>query len=967
MDLGGSRYRSVSQASLNSAYQSHERRSTTPRLRSPSQPRLPFQSLNDTSALLRSTGPLESMLKTTTETGDLGIYSINSGLPSNTSRPPRTRVGHKRARRPARPYYDEDKYGPIRDDRRSLPSYRDTTSEIISLYGSPGVPHPRSFSPASEGQRTHSLTTCSSRRVPSFKSSGTFHSQQSNNGHQRPRSPFPYPTRLRRPGVRPSSPAVTDNGLIDHRRMVEIDRSSHRMNYSSHMHRGYRKHRRYPPLSLRPEFSRSMSSLPPRSSSAPYYGSRANPSRRPSGAGYPPSKSPYLQYMPGDHSVRSASLTSIVDMYHGRAPDDTMQPLRSPSSFYYDYTEEFDKGFPCEFEYASTISSPQGHTIGILRRDDMEETDTAPPASFKDSYGNSALPESKQTQVASVPMYGNLHASSPKRQEFYDSDINSSCKETPISIKRTQQSPMQPVCEQPATEKLEDNRPEIRDIDTKPRGEQPKESHLMTSTLAQCGSPVLSIDTSEGDWVWEGSQKEKGSGKHDTVRASPPPVLPTAEARCPDEPSLHMGNEEAVSMSPKLHGAHHRRTPANTNIKITNKNEVVLPKQDAPQDVPKANIGAGILSPNPISPAHQLRVTNSIPQLMKALPPLPDEAQYNPDLQCWSSTRHTAAQAYTMYASSPANNAIRLESKVGVDRMSSNPVSRTNDSAKLSYYPTQSNPSRFKVRLRSSKSGLQSKWSLDSPGIPERSSSNHIKPRLRLKVSRSRMSNKLMGPDVTIVRNSPLKQYSSLLELNNFPHRDAFTDRSSFREALEEQLAQFGVDKRLSNIDEGSLRGPSRQLSDQFDIPYPPSTKGIVTAELVNQPKFDSGFGIFDRWDFDKTLYSGKNFIRKNFDRTLYSKPMRNKSSFLRHRASPTNMRKRPRGPANLSDPTPLRSEITQGSSFEDSMLTPSVMLPQRIRNRTRRVKRWAAEAKKAVQALMRRTLSRSRDSGSER
>lgn len=489
----------------------------------------------------------------------------------------------------------------------------------------------------------------------------------------------------------------------------------------------------------------------------------------------------------------------------------------------------------------------------------------------------------------------------------------------------------------------------------------------MTSTLAQCGSPVLSIDTSEGDWVWEGSQKEKGSGKHDTVRASPPPVLPKTEARCPDEPSLHMGNEEAVSMKPKLHGAHHRRTPANTNIKITNKNEVVLPKQDAPQDVPKANIGAGILSPNPISPAHQLRVTNSIPRLMKALPPLPDEAQYNPDLQCWSSTRHTAAQAYTMYASSPANNAIRLESKVGVDRMSSNPVSRTNDSTKPSYYPTQSNPSRFKVRLRSSKSGLQSKWNLDSPGIPERSSSNPIKPRLKLKVSRSRMSNKLMGPDITIVRNSPLNQYSSLLELKNFPHRDAFTDRSSFREALEEQLAQFGVDKRLSNIDEGTLRGHSRQLSDQFDIPYPPSTKGIVTAELVNQPKFDSGFGIFDRWDFDKTLYSGKNFIRKNFDRTLYSKPMRNKSSFLRHRASPTDMRKRPRGPTNLSDPTPLRSEITQGSSFEDSMLTPSVLLPQRIRNRTRRVKRWAAEAKKAVQALMRRTLSRSRDSGSER
>jgi hypothetical protein len=501
----------------------------------------------------------------------------------------------------------------------------------------------------------------------------------------------------------------------------------------------------------------------------------------------------------------------------------------------------------------------------------------------------------------------------------------------------------------------------ICDMVTKPREEQPKEGSLMTSTLAQRGSPVLSIDTSEDDWVWGGSQKEKEAGEYDTVRTSPPPVPPKTKARCPDKPSLHVGNKrEAVK--PKLRGAHHRRTPTNTNIKVRDKNDVALPKQG----VPKATGGDGILSPNPISPAHQLRVTNSIPQLMKVLPPLPDEAQHNSNLPCWSSSGNTAVPAHKMYASSPANNVTPLESKVGADEMLSKPVSRIDDLTKPDYHQTQTNASRFKVRLRSSRSGLQSKWSLESPGIPERSSSNPIKPRLRLKVSRSRMSNKFMGPDGTIVRNSPLKQYNSLLELKNFPHRDGFTDRSSFREALEEQLAQLGIDKRLSNIDEGTIRGPSRQLSDQFDIPYPPSTKGIVTAELVSQPKFDSGLGIFDRWDFDKTLYSGKNFIRENFDRTLYSKPIRKKSSFLRSRAAPTSIRKRQRGTANLSDPTPLRSEITQGSSFEDSMLTPSVMLPQRIRNRTRRVKRWAVEAKRAVQALMRRTLSRSQHSDSE-
>jgi hypothetical protein len=227
MALSNSRHRSASPSSLQSTYDTHEGTSNTPRQRSPSQPRLPFQSLNETSVLLRHHGPLESMLKTTTETGDLGVYSIN--LPSLSTRhhPPHSRASHRDKKRPARSRHDDSKYGATRDDRRSLPSYRDPTSEILSLYSGSQIPYSRSYSPTSEDQRSHSMTTCSSRRVPSYKSSGTFSSQQSNGDLQRPRSPFPYPARLKRPGVRPSSPAVTDNGLIDYRRMVEIDRSAH--------------------------------------------------------------------------------------------------------------------------------------------------------------------------------------------------------------------------------------------------------------------------------------------------------------------------------------------------------------------------------------------------------------------------------------------------------------------------------------------------------------------------------------------------------------------------------------------------------------------------------------------------------------------------------------------------------------------------------------------------------------------
>ena len=93
------------------------------------------------------------------------------------------------------------------DDGRPFRSYRDTTSEIISLYA-------------------YSITSNSSRCLPSHKASAIVQSHSTGGQLQRPRSPFPYPTRLKRPGVRSASPAVTDNGCVDYSRMIELDRVS---------------------------------------------------------------------------------------------------------------------------------------------------------------------------------------------------------------------------------------------------------------------------------------------------------------------------------------------------------------------------------------------------------------------------------------------------------------------------------------------------------------------------------------------------------------------------------------------------------------------------------------------------------------------------------------------------------------------------------------------------------------------
>jgi hypothetical protein len=172
------------------------------------------------------------MLKTTTETGDIGIFSIGPKLPSPATyhQPPRLRRRLKDValHPPRHPYHRHGERDAFHDDRKRLPSYRDTTSEIISLYGSDTQgSYSRSFSPSiDDSRRSYSLTTCSSQALPSHKSYGTLQSYSSSREAPRPRSPFPYPTRLKRPGVRPCSPALTDGGVVELRRIAHYDRAS---------------------------------------------------------------------------------------------------------------------------------------------------------------------------------------------------------------------------------------------------------------------------------------------------------------------------------------------------------------------------------------------------------------------------------------------------------------------------------------------------------------------------------------------------------------------------------------------------------------------------------------------------------------------------------------------------------------------------------------------------------------------
>ncbi|KAK0655724.1 hypothetical protein B0T16DRAFT_17428 [Cercophora newfieldiana] len=190
-------------------------------------------------------------------------------------------------------------------------------------------------------QRSYSMTSCSSRYQ---KPTQALQDHVNQSSLQRPRSPFPYPTRLKRPGVRPSSPALTDNG-VDYSRMVGIDRVSYRTVHGSYRPT-YPSHGRRPT----PKLPRLRANSPGMSYLR-YDGVSGSQISRAMSSSVPPGwRNRYNGRSASEQSLRSSSLTSIVDMYRPPSCTPSVQslPLRPQAygAFYYDYSEDFDNQDP---------------------------------------------------------------------------------------------------------------------------------------------------------------------------------------------------------------------------------------------------------------------------------------------------------------------------------------------------------------------------------------------------------------------------------------------------------------------------------------------------------------------------------------------------------------------------------------------------------------------------------------------
>ncbi|KAG6012964.1 hypothetical protein E4U43_007552 [Claviceps pusilla] len=164
MDMAKRRLGTSSNGSLHSTFTTYGSHFPTapagPRNQASAQQRRPLRSISHNPSLPPSPGLLVSMLKTATEMGDVGTFPMQKQpvTPTVYHQLPRSRSDLVAATPPPKytPKRNENYY--YAEDGRPFRSYRDTTSEIISLYAYDNQPHIGNHAESFQRRRTPETT-----------------------------------------------------------------------------------------------------------------------------------------------------------------------------------------------------------------------------------------------------------------------------------------------------------------------------------------------------------------------------------------------------------------------------------------------------------------------------------------------------------------------------------------------------------------------------------------------------------------------------------------------------------------------------------------------------------------------------------------------------------------------------------------------------------------------------------------
>ncbi|KAI1098491.1 hypothetical protein F4804DRAFT_122588 [Jackrogersella minutella] len=882
---------SSSHGTLHSSY-SHGRPAHGP---SPGRPlHKPLRSVNENSVLLPSPGALESMLKTTTETGDIGIFSIKPVPPSPQRRDTLSEIGQQHPS--PRPSMDELRR---RNNGKNPSSCRDTTSEIISMYGSESHKSTTStLTPTSSeeiGLRSYSMTTCGSRHLSHHRSTTTLQSQTSGGPLQRPRSPFPYPTRLKRPGVRPASPALTETGRVDYSRMVEIDRSSYRT-----VHGPYKPFyppmlRRPPPLGFHVDATLSSVSLPSQGPPHNRHGPLGPPSiRTHSAASMVSWDAPYRERVDSSSS-RASSLTSVVNVYHRTPHRVRPSGLSAAVPRYYDYTEEFESRQPRTLTPVQPLAPVPTHASNYRRPLVLQESDDNLAVAFLERDSAFFEPESQSLDRAdtaesmrgtNTPQAGSCRTMRDRAPShcrtasirsgstsfaFKNSEVDrkfergSDIDLLPSQAGRDSMDTFNPNLDlessdalpyrctnyhSTATPKTTVNSPE-RQVQVQGGGAPTirSEQGVILRDDTQDEIPHEELDGSdEADLIDKQalagphdnnavkrrsySEPVKDPSKHPIVHEalldgqykfvtmhhtsshySKSGILPSATApnrngkfnygtsdgntpaanmdasnnKCDDvrKSDVASSSNQESGIAQRYRFQRHKRNQAVPRISTGS-----LPREDNegfPYITPSCST-TPIVSPKPISPARQLKLKNSIPQLMKALPPLPGDPDYipppTPSILSTSSNEGDFSEVLSPFMF-PSSSSPRLLKDTNHRNTDSTPNDdRTPGPQK--YAPRL----RLKTKMSNDSAATDSSdtrlcgtdvgqsWSTRAPNPilegKEGDSDIRVRPRNRLKLRSSRSTTASTPPSTTVRRNAIAETSDFLVDIARQRPRDLF-------------------------------------------------------------------------------------------------------------------------------------------------------------------------------------------------
>ena len=394
----------------------------------------------------------------------------------------------------------------------------------------------------------------------------------------------------------------------------------------------------------------------------------------------------------------------------------------------------------------------------------------------------------------------------------------------------------------------------------------------------------------------------------------------------------HSSVNVANSASRRLSQKHHQRQP--TVLRIST-DSVMADRDGLENKHPPSN--AKIVAPAPVSPVRLLKVKNSIPQLMKALPPLPAEAAQH------SSESSTSTQLPILQLSKPIN----LDS--GGEQKNVKPLERLSDGG-------ASIPPKFRLRIAHSSTCSLDQVDEQTPLRPTESQpdlASPSKPKLKVRVSRSPGKQWQPNPESTILRSPALKQCNSLADLEHCSRLDLFTNQCR----LGERFMPTGVsddceiDHQYSAANGPRESDTSPPLSDQFDLEY----NALVKAE-ANSPQCQQG-----RQSEAMSAPGTRSDSCSLRPRVLVGNPrgLRQKLSMLRlklgaHRGARVNR------PAALPVDFEALIESTNQPEADHEPRPSDCVVSARSEKKSGRVKRWATGAKRAVRSYVKRSWDRS-------